>query len=712
MSASAILAGEAFVRIKADTSEMVDGLKSLSMELNAFGSEVGSVAAQMKPLSDFFVGIGKTSVTTFQGFDDVMRMVKAKTNATDTEFATLTQTAKNLGATMSFTAAEVAGGMAELATAGLSSQEINQSIEGIMNLARATGTDVPRACAIAGIAVKQFGMEFSDMGRIADVMTATSNGSAQTLDDLGEALKYCGPAAKEAHMTIEDTCKVIGLLANLGIRGSDAGNALKNMLANLSDEKKAAKLFKATGVAAVDEQGNLLGVLEILKQVGEATADWGNAQKIDLYTRIFGKRAAVPAAGLTGMEAGGLFDKIDESVGAAAKTAEEMDAGIGGAFRGAGSAIESMAIALGNTLAPKIKEVTEFVADLCRAVTEFINEHPALVEAVALVAGGFAAFTTTLGGVGLAITAISSGLSGIASVGKLGADALALVCAHPIIAGILAVVAAVAALCYWLGRSEEYSKNVAHNMQTAADRNAKKFQEAQEALIALAGMQWEGLEGAALNKQVSLAKVYIDRITAAVGDVGLRIEDGRLVGLEGVAEKLDAANISAVGEDLEKSIEESQKNIELMDKDIANMEADRHKTKTVGSFGGMGGSGAGAITYTETSEKTQKQIDLENLRAEEQDRLNKLLEQKALAQGGDYEAATTAAGRYNVPTFAAPLAAVPVVPEPAVAADNTAAQDAVDAQEETAENTKKSKDIQQETLDYLRENGLMPRFAQ
>lgn len=632
MSENVGVIGKADVVISVNSEVFKSSLDKCAVSLTDFGNQLKSLSADFQPISDFLTGIGKASVTTFMGFDDAMKMVAAKTGATDDQLGTLTDTAKRLGATMSFTAQEVANGMTELATAGMNTTQINDSIEGIMNLARATGTNVPRACEIAGVAVNQFGMEYSQMGRIADVMTATANGSAQTLDDLGEALKYCGPAAKQANMSIEDTCKVIGLMANLGIKGSAAGNALKNMLTRISDSKVVTDNGAQIDLVTKDEEGNLLGVLEVLSQIDEKTKDWGNADKIDLYSALFGQRAAVPALGLTGIEEGGLFDKIDTSIGAAERTAQQMDAGIGGAFRSMSSAVESMAISLGDTLAPIMEKVAGFITQLSRGVSEFINENQTLTGVIAGLAAAFVGVNGSIFVVGNTITAVAKGLAGIKSLGSLASSGLALICAHPIIAGIVAVTAAVAGLCMWLSRSAKASKDVSHNMETVAERNAKKYQTAQDAMARLAVLANKEELSA---EDEALAKVYIGRIDEALGDQNtITLEDGKIVGLDGVAEVLNAEQKKIVGEDLDKQIEEAKKNVELLQTDVDKLEKGRTKTKTVGFGGAMGMSGAGGHTYTETKEKSQEQINLENKLAEESERLRGLQERQSLLGAG------------------------------------------------------------------------------
>ena len=167
--------------------------------------------------------------------------------ATGKQFDALNAKAKLLGRTTSYTAAQVAGAMLELGRAGFDALQIDASIEAVLALARATGTELPTAANIAAGALRAFNLEADQMGRVADVMTATANNSAQTLEDLGEAMKYAAPVADAYGLSLEETTKILGALANFSIRASMAGNVLKNIMLQLANSDVRAKL-KALGV--------------------------------------------------------------------------------------------------------------------------------------------------------------------------------------------------------------------------------------------------------------------------------------------------------------------------------------------------------------------------------------------------------------------------------------------------------------------------------
>ena len=185
-----------------------------------------------------------------------MLTVRAVTGATAEQFAVLTDQAKQLGRTTSFTAKQVAEGMTSLGRAGFKPAEIQAAIPAVLNLARATGTELGQAADYAANSIRAFGLSASDTTRVADVLTATANNSAQTVDDLAESLKYAAPVAADAGESIESTSKALGVLANMGIKGSMAGTTIRQMFIRLADPG-VQKTLAGLGIAAVDAAGNL-----------------------------------------------------------------------------------------------------------------------------------------------------------------------------------------------------------------------------------------------------------------------------------------------------------------------------------------------------------------------------------------------------------------------------------------------------------------------
>jgi TP901 family phage tail tape measure protein len=388
------------------------------------------------------------STRVFAGFDDRMRVVRAVTGATQEQFEALTDEAKRLGRTTSFTAGQVAEAMTELGRAGFDPTAILQSTEAVLALARATSTDLPRATEIAGAALRGFNLPASEMGRVSDVLTATANKSAQTLEDLFEAFKPVAPIAAEAGESMEDVAAAIGILANNGIKGSLAGNALARAYKNLSSSAAQDEL-RRFGVEAIDASGNLRPLADIINDLAKATQGLGTAERLAIFETLFGRgQAAALKLASSGTAFDTLRDEIRDAAGIAVETAEQMDAGIGGAFRKLLSAVEGIAIAIGEAIEGPVRKVADVLAIFAGSITRLVNQNRELVATIAKI-------TAIVLGVGVALVIAGTAIVGVGAVlGSLAAIASAAGTAVGIIGTVLGamvspiglVIAGVAAL--------------------------------------------------------------------------------------------------------------------------------------------------------------------------------------------------------------------------------------------------------------------------
>lgn len=384
-SVAGIRAGRAYVEIGADRTPLTRALRQSERDLKRFGLSYADLGKRMMGAGAAIAAPVSLSVKTFASFDDQVRIVQAVTGATAGEFAKLTEQAKELGRTTSFTAAQVAAGMVELGRAGFASNEISDAIGGVMDLARATATEVPTATQIASGALRAFGLSASDMARVCDVLTVAANGSAQNLGDMGEALKYVAPLASQAGMTLEDTSKIIGALANFSVKGSQAGTVFKNVLMQMADPAIQEK-FRAIGVETVDMNGKLRNAADVLLDVGRATAKLPNAQRLDVFKGLFGKIGLAGGAALTKANFDDFYKSIDAAAGKAKDVAGQMDAGIGGSFRLLASAVEGSMIALGESLAPELESVSSKIQDVSARATAWIQDNKELIKSFMLLA--------------------------------------------------------------------------------------------------------------------------------------------------------------------------------------------------------------------------------------------------------------------------------------------------------------------------------------
>lgn len=409
---SNIRAGLAYVEVTAETSKLQKNLTAAQAELRNFGSACTAVGRDLLMVSAAMAAPLVLSIKSFAKFDDQMRLVRAVTQATDGDFADLTTTAQRLGRETSYTAQQVAEGMTSLGRMGFKPAEIQNAIAPVMNLARATGTELAESADIAANSLRIFGLESTKMSSVADVLTTTANGSAQTLTDLFEALKMAGPQARVAGESITDTSASIGVLANMGIKGSLAGTALRKSFSRMA-QTKVQDILKSVGVEAVDSSGNLRKMADILTDLARGMQGMGSAEKIAFAEEIFDIRGSLAGLSLT-TNIKGLEDfrvKLQDIEGVAAATSKAMDAGIGGSFRLFMSAVEGAMNAIGaavnKTLQPLIDKITVVINE----ITKWIEANAGLVTAFAVAVAGAAAFGVALIAIGLASKSVAAGIT-------------------------------------------------------------------------------------------------------------------------------------------------------------------------------------------------------------------------------------------------------------------------------------------------------------
>ena len=407
-----IRAGAAYVEVTAQTSKLQRGLANAQAQLQQFGRSCTAIGKDMLMLSGAFAVPMAMAVKGFSEFDDQMRLVRAVTKATKQEFESLTQVAAKLGRETSFTAKQVADGMVSLGRMGFSPKEIEQAIQPTLDLARATGTDLGEAANIAANSMRIFGIEASKMSDVADILTATANGSAQTLTDLFEALKMAGPQAKAAGENITDTSAAIGVLANLGIKGSLAGTALRKSFSQFAKTKVQDKL-KAVGISTVDANGNLRKMAEIIADIGRVMATMPSAEKLAFAEDIFDIRGSLAGLSLGGnvKELDAFIEKLYDVKGTARTTAQEMDDGLGGSFRKLLSAVEGAMNAIGKALEGTLKPFVDKVTAATLAVIKWIEANSGLVTAFAATIAGTAALGAALIVIGVAAKGAAAGFA-------------------------------------------------------------------------------------------------------------------------------------------------------------------------------------------------------------------------------------------------------------------------------------------------------------
>ncbi len=416
---SNIRAGAAYVEVTAETSKLRRNLASAQAQLQSFGKSCTAIGRDMLMVSGALAAPMALALKSFAGFDDRMRLVHAVTQATEADFKSLTKTAQRLGRDTSYTAQQAADAMVSLGRMGFAPTEIQASIDAVLNLARSTGTELADAGDIAANAMRIFGIEASKMGAVSDVLTVATNSSAQTLSDLFEGLKMGGPQAKAAGESIQETAASLAVLANMGIKGSLAGTALRKSFSQFTKVKVQDQL-RAVGVETVDANGNLRKMAEIMRDIGKVMNAMPSAEKLAFAEDIFDIRGSL--AGLTlganTDELDAMLAKLRDVEGVAAETAAAMDAGLGGSFRLLWSAVEGSSNALSEAITGTLQPLIDKITSVINETTKWIEANHGTVTAIAAVVAGAAGLGVTLIGIGIAAKGAAAGIAVVQTVLK------------------------------------------------------------------------------------------------------------------------------------------------------------------------------------------------------------------------------------------------------------------------------------------------------
>lgn len=412
MSTRAIEAGRAVVRASLDDAQLARGLKRAQAKLKKFGASVQALGARLAKFGLLLAAPFAVSAKIFADFSDSMLEVSAKVGATSEQMKQLTEVAKTLGATTSFTAKQAAEGMVLLAQAGFKTNEIISALPDILNLARATSTDLASAAEIAAQSLKQFGLEASEAGRVADVLTGAANNSNQTLLDLGEALSKVGPVANSLGLSIEDVAASIAILADVGIKGSLGGTALKIAFQNLA-KTPVQKALRDIGVEITKTESGTIKLSDIMANLLEKTKDLGKLEKLNIFQTLFG-RASVAAIALSSanVQFSDMKILLKSLNGIAKRTAEIMDSELGGSIRRLLSAVAGVAIEIGEALNDELKELARILTNAAGSIRVFIKENKTLVVSLGVATISLGVFATALIGIGIAIQ-VAGGVAGL-----------------------------------------------------------------------------------------------------------------------------------------------------------------------------------------------------------------------------------------------------------------------------------------------------------
>jgi len=351
-------------RLTANIAPFRKGLNKAERSMDKFGRKMQQTGKNLSmKLTAPLAAIGAVSFNVFKGFEAEMSKVKAVSGATAEEFEALSQNAKDLGASTMFSAREVASLQTEFAKLGFTATEITKVTESTLALAQASGSDLARAAEVAGSTLRAFGLDASETGRVTDVMAKSFSTSALDMETFANSMKFVAPVAKSAGMSIEETSAMLAVLANAGIKGSQAGTSLRRIISEIG----------ATGKP----------VSEALKDLASKGLNLADAK--DEVGRSAQSALLILSEGVDQIKP--LTKEFENSAGAAKEMADIMGDNAFGAGKRLESAMEGLAISIGEIVAQAIVPMIEKLAKLAGKLN---NMSPA-AKKTAVVFGGIVA---------------------------------------------------------------------------------------------------------------------------------------------------------------------------------------------------------------------------------------------------------------------------------------------------------------------------------
>lgn len=264
------------------------------------------------------------AIKSYADFEKEMSAVKAISGATGAEFDMLTEKARQMGADTKFSATESAQAFEYMAMAGWKTDDMMNGIEGVMNLAAASGEDLGRVSDIVTDALTAFGLKASDSAHFADVLAAAATSSNTNVGMMGETFKYVAPLAGALKYDVEDVATAIGVMANSGVKASEAGTSLRSIFTRLAKPPKdAAKALDALGISIKNDDGTIKPFMQTMEEMRDKFSGLTDDQKVQYAASIAGQEAMSGLLAIMNASEGD-FEKVANAIGHANGSAEKM----------------------------------------------------------------------------------------------------------------------------------------------------------------------------------------------------------------------------------------------------------------------------------------------------------------------------------------------------------------------------------------------------
>lgn len=413
-TAGGIRLGKVFVEIGADPSKLFGALNKLNKRIGSIGSSMANFGGRMTALGVGLAAPLAIATRTGARFDSTLRNISASTGATAQDISRIDKAAMGMSQAMGIGPTAIAEGFLELLKAGMPLEDVlGGAGKAALQFAKVGELAVADAAVVMSDAMNVFGV---DASKAANTLSSAADASSTSIEEISQAFTQVSAVASQSNQGIDDVAAALALLANAGVKGSDAGTSLKNMFAKLKSPVDAA----ATALGEVglstdsfrDASGAMLPLADQITVLKNATDGLSEASRDSLFQKVFGTDAIRAALILTSTGAAGINgmkNTMNESLPVGEKF-EQLMGGLAGTGEKISASLERLQITLSAALAPTLGRIGNVITGVVNGFSEFAANNTDTMLAVGEAVLKFTLLGGALYGVGKALMLVSGGL--------------------------------------------------------------------------------------------------------------------------------------------------------------------------------------------------------------------------------------------------------------------------------------------------------------
>lgn len=417
MSSSKVRSGQVYVEIGADPSKFFGALKKINARIAGLGRDLSGIGARLGGAGVGLAAPFVASIAAGTKFQDTLLSIRASTGATAAELDAVRNAAMQMSAALGIGPTQATQGMLELLKAGMSLGDVlGGAGKAAIEFAKVGELDVATAAVVMSDAMNVFGVSAETA---ANTLSAAADSSSTSIAKMAESFSMVAAVAAQSNQSIGDVSAALAVLANNGIKGSDAGTSLKTMLLRLKapvDEAESALAEMGLSVMSFrNADGTMKPMVEIIRTIAEATRGMDAAMRDDIFRRVFGQDAirAAEVFSQVGVEGFESMTGAMESAMPVSQKFQALMSGLSGAGIKIAAAMERLGIAVSDALAGGIQATLPPILGLINALTAFATKNAALVATLSNVAFGAIAAGGAMVGLGVVLQTVAFGLGGV-----------------------------------------------------------------------------------------------------------------------------------------------------------------------------------------------------------------------------------------------------------------------------------------------------------